>query len=285
MSEFKNLILVAVLVITGCNGKSASKDSYLPHQISKNIIQVGYINHPSIKESSGIIPCGYNTNLFWTHNDGAHPNLYAIDRTGKCVAEFVITGVNLSDFEDIARDNSGKLYIGDIGNNDARRAVIFVHCIDEPDPKRLAGAVPVKKSWRLVFPERPFDCEALFIYHDTAYLISKVFNDAQAGLYKFNLNNTNNPITLEFIGNLQIKSPVTSADISPSGKLLAVTAQSGLFVFNINGDVSLACKLKPFHIRFKDQHIEGCCFVLQGVLATSELRGVFLFKDDRLVEK
>ena len=62
--------------------------------------------------------------MFWTHNDGGGPKkqvLYAIDREGKTRAAFPVIGVTLHDWEDIAIDDAGHLYLGDIGNNDAKR--------------------------------------------------------------------------------------------------------------------------------------------------------------------
>ena len=248
-----------------------------PKSLDKHLFQTGYISNPAIKESSGVITCGYDTNLFWTHNDGGRPILYAIDKTGKTHAQFVITGAALIDWEDIARDDSGNLYIGDIGNNYARRAILAVYRIKEPDPSKKTGIVSVDRSWRLTFPDKPFDCESLFIWKGDAYVISKVFNDAPAAIYKFSLNDTNNPIKLQFVVTLPVTSPVTGADISPDGSLLAMTAKNGVYSFKIDGDVSAAGKVKPFHVKFKNEHIEGCCFTDEGLLVTSEDRGVYLF--------
>lgn len=269
--------LVCALVACSCNPQTVTPQGDFPKSIQKNLIQTGYISNPSIKESSGVITCGYDTNLFWTHNDGARPVLYAIDKTGQTHAQFVITGVALIDWEDIARDDAGNLYIGDIGNNDARRAILAVYRIKEPDPAKKSGAVNVDRSWRIAFADKPFDCESLFIWKGDAYVISKVFNDAQAEIYKFNLNDTNNPITLRFVARLPVKSPVTGADISPDGSLLAMTAKNGVYSFQINGDVSAAATVKPHHVKFKNEHIEGCCFTPQGLLVTSEDRGIYLF--------
>jgi hypothetical protein len=41
--------------------------------------------------------------------------------------------------------------------------------------------------------------------------------------------------------------------------------------------VSHVIRAKFHHTKFKDEHIEGCCFVPDGLLATSESRDIFLF--------
>ena len=68
--------------------------------------------------------------------------LYAIDREGNTRAFFPVIGVTLHDWEDIAIDNAGHLFIGDIGNNDAKRKTLAVYEVDEPNPQAGAGLSP-----------------------------------------------------------------------------------------------------------------------------------------------
>lgn len=257
----------------------------MPRQIQKNITQIGYISHPEIRECSGIIPCKTETNLFWTHTDGHHPVLFAINRSGKCVARFVISGAPVIDFEDIARDDKGHIFIGDIGNNDARRSLLAVYVVNEPDPKNSPAVIPSLYSYRLTFADKPFDCESLFIYKEYGYVISKVFNNAQAEIYRFPLSDTNKTIKLQPVAKLQVTSPVTSADITDDGSLLALTAKNGVYCFEINGDINSAANIKPHHVKFKNEHIEGCCFVPDGLIVTSEDRSVYLFTQKFLIQK
>jgi len=64
-------------------------------------------------------------------------------------------------------------------------------------------------------------------------------------------------------------------NISQDGKLLGLVGKSGAFVYAING-TSEGREIKPFHTRFKHEHVEGCCFVPDGLLATAETREIFL---------
>ena len=56
-------------------------------------------------------------------------------------------------------------------------------------------------------------------------------------------------------------------------------AKDGAYVYRINGDVARVDEIEPHHTRITDQHIEGCCFVPDGLLATSEPGAIFLFTD------
>jgi hypothetical protein len=235
-----------------------------------------------ITESSGVIASRRFPNVFWTHNDGGGPKkqvLYAIDRQGNTRAAFSVVGPRFHDWEDIAIDDAGHLYLGDIGNNDSKENTLAVYEIDEPDPKPGTGSVSPKRGWKLKFPGAPFNCESLFVWKEYGYVISKVFNNARAQIFRFPLKETNEPLTLELVATTKIESPVTGADISADGTLLGLVSKTGAYVFRIDGDVARVSEVEPRHTKLKDQHIEGCCFVPDGLLATSETRKIFLFTD------
>jgi hypothetical protein len=61
--------------------------------------------------------------------------------------------------------------------------------------------------------------------------------------------------------------------------LLGLVAKNGAYVFRIDGDVTRVIKANPHHTKLKNEHIEGCCFVPEGLLVTSERRMIFLFTD------
>ena len=123
----------------------------------------------------------------------------------------------LHDWEDIAIDGQGHLFVGDIGNNDSVRTNLAVYQIEEPNPKSSTSSVEVKREWQLLFAKAPFDCESLFVWKDYGYIISKVFDDHRAEIYRFPLTEQKEPFVLEFVARLKIDSPVTGADISADG--------------------------------------------------------------------
>ena len=277
-SQTKPLLLASLLAASLTAGNAAEPGQ----EIAPGVRLLARISDPRIKESSGVVASRRYTGVFWTHNDGGGPKkqvLYAIDRKGNTRASFPVIGVTLRDWEDIATDDAGHLFIGDIGNNDSKRDALAVYEIDEPNP--TAGAEPIspKRAWNLRFPQAPFDCESLFVWKDQGYVISKVFDNARAQVFRFPLKDTNEPLTLELVATTKIESPVTGADISADGRLLGLVAKNGAYVFRIDGDVTRVTKTKPHHTKLKNMHIEGCCFVPEGLLATSERRMIFLFTD------
>ncbi len=279
----KQLAPILLCIVSACSAQTGA----LPRQVANDVLEIGRIQHPLITESSGIVISRRDTNVFWTHNDGGGRKqvLYAITRTGKSLAEYRVAGALLNDWEDIAADSHGHLFLGDIGNNDAKHSEISVHQIDEPDiSKSPGGVVNVARTWRLHFQKQPFDCESLFVWGDFGYVISKVFDDAKAELFRFSLTN-NSVQTLEFVAQLKIDSPVTGADISQDGKLVGVVAKNGAYAFRIGGDPARINEHKLHHTKFKHEHIEACTFVPEGLLATAESREIYLFTDDAFIPK
>jgi hypothetical protein len=277
-SQIKTLLLASVLVALLNAGNAAEPGQ----EIAPGVRLFAYIRDPRIKESSGVVASRRYADVFWTHNDGGGPKtqvLYAIDREGNTRASFPVTGVTLHDWEDIAIDGAGHLYIADIGNNDSKRDTLAVYVIDEPNPQAGAGAISLKRAWKLKFPQAPFDCESLFVWKDYGYVVSKVFDNAHAQIFRFPLKETNRPLTLELVATTKIESPVTGADISADGTLLGLVAKNGAYVFRIDGDVARVNNANPHHTKLKDEHIEGCCFVPEGLLVTSERRMIFLFTE------
>jgi hypothetical protein len=251
-------------------------------EVAPGIFEIGTIGNPRLTESSGIVASRRHPGVFWTHTDGGGPKkqvLFAISREGKSLADFRVVGAVIEDWEDIATDDAGHVYVGDIGNNDARRDRLAVYEVDEPDPKSSRSLASINRGWQLRFPKKPFDCEALFVWNGQGYVISKVFNDKKADLYRFPLTDAKTPLVLERIARLPIESPVTGADISADGKRLGIVAKSGAFIFDLDGQPADAAHAPHRRAKFRHEHIEACCFVPEGLLATAETREIFLFTE------
>ena len=239
--------------------------------------RVGRIEHAPVRESSGIAASRRHAGVFWTHNDkGNAARLYAIDGSGKLLAEFAVDARN-DDWEDVAVDGGGHLYVGNIGNNGAKRDWLEVHRLAEPDPAAANGTVPalkVERTWRLAFPGKPFDCESLFIHGDYGYVISKLFTGEPAAVYRFALEGADEA-TLEKVTDLPIRAPVTAADLSADAGRLAVLSGEGLHVFRIDGDVSRAATAPPQVVPLPRAKLEGVCFAPEGLLITAESREMY----------
>ena len=282
LSQNKSASLFLAAFVLTAQGCSAQETPLPGKEVAPGVRLIGRIANPRLTESSGVVASRQFPGVLWTHTDGGGPKkqvLFAIAFDGRSLGEFYVADVVIADWEDIAIDDQKHLFIADTGNNDAERSQLAVHQIDEPDPKSNARVVHPTRTWRLRFPGEPFDCESLFVWQGNGYVVSKVFKDSRAQIFRFPLTDQKAPAVLELVATTKIESPVTGADISPDGKLLGLVAKSGAFVYQIDGDVSRVIKGKPFQAKFRHEHIEGCTFVPEGLLATAESREVYLYTD------
>lgn len=132
-------------------------------------------------ESSGIVKAGPNS--FWTHNDsGGQPDLYEFDSSGTLLRTLTLSGGFNVDWEELAMDSSGNIYIGDFGNNFNFRQELKIFKI--PPPATIIGnqITTYDTIWfhyedQTQFPpplsQWNYDLEAMTIIHDSIYLFTK----------------------------------------------------------------------------------------------------------------
>lgn len=144
--------------------------------------EVGKVAHPGIVEASGLVASRRQRGVLWVHNDsGDGPRVYAIDESGKRLADFVLSPGSAWDWEDIAigpgpQPGRDFLYLGDIGDNARLRRSVTIYRIAEPqiaEPQRaeprIAGskdrAVDIEvtnvDAFELRYPDDARDAETL----------------------------------------------------------------------------------------------------------------------------
>jgi hypothetical protein len=228
------------------------------------VTQVGHLRNKAIKEASGLVASRRHVDVYWTHNDGHDGVLYAIRSDGTSIGN-VTVGAKFRDWEDIAADAAGNLYLADCGNNEANRQHMTIYRVAEPNPADGGADARATATWRLSFPDKPFNCESLFIIGEHGYVISKHENKRPAGVYRFELTATpKKRRPLEHVIDLPIDEPVTAADISRDGKRLAVLGQRNLHVFDLIGDIKSAAGATPLKLPIPPLQLEGCCFTDDG---------------------
>ncbi len=245
---------------------------------------LGTFDPRRLPEASGIARSRRHPGIFWVHNDSGNPAaLFAIRRDGKIIREFRLAIPNI-DWEDIAADDQGHLYLGDIGNNGCLLAVRAVYRIDEPDPDKPADQ-PLRPSLSTFFgfsrPDR-FDAESLIIepHKDCAVLIAKRLDRREAELYSIPLNPPApllRPATPRRIGNLPgFVEPATGASLSDDGRFLAVCSSAVTRVYQREYDT---CWKLVAEVRYASAQVEGITWDGRDLILVSEGQGV-----DRIAE-
>lgn len=114
---------------------------------------------PAITESSGLA-WDPEQQLYWTVNDsGDTGRLFAVGTDGNTLGTYEF-GAPVQDIEALARDESGRLYVGDIGDNDRVRDMITVYYFENPQPGAGDGSF---RAWDFQYPDGPHDAEAMFL--------------------------------------------------------------------------------------------------------------------------
>jgi hypothetical protein len=246
---------------------------------------VGRLDEKLIPEASGIVKSRRYPGIFWTHNDSGNPPLlFAISGDGRIVRQFRV-GVPNIDWEDIAIDDQGHLYLGDIGNNTKVLPVRAIYRIDEPDPGADADK-PVSSSV-VTFYGMPagkrFDAESLFYDRGSATVIAKYFDGREAELFTVPLQPPSpllRPAQPRSVGRLSgFTEPATGADLSADGTLLAVCSEAVTRVYMRDDGVSPPWRLLA-EVRYAARPIEGIAWDGRALALVAEGGGFY-----RLSEK
>jgi hypothetical protein len=200
------------------------------------IERVGKMNKEEVMESSGIELTGDGN--FWTHADGGNlPVLYKVDATGKLLKVLQVPNTANQDWEDLARDDQGHIFIGDFGNNENKRHNLRIFRVNEQNTSQV-DTIQFAYADQKMFPpkkaDRNFDCEAFFYHRDNLYLFTKdrgrkdlvkVYKvPAQPGSYE-----------AVAIDSIQISTMITAADISPDGSKIALLGYGNIYICDVKG--------------------------------------------------
>jgi len=234
---------------------------------------------PGSREVSGIVPSRQWPGVFWVHNDsGDETRIYPVGRDGKLFksaravdkAGVLVGGVINSDWEAIALDASGRVIIGDVGNNSNGRRDLALHYVVEPEPtagftgllKSIFVRYPEQKAWPAPKEDFNYDCEGIFTKGDTVYFVTKRRSDSLTRLYRLDAPKPGEVNVLTAVADFDVRGRATGADASPDGKRLAVLTYTALWLFEAKtpgGDDWFAGKV--WWLPFKDvKGAEGVCF-------------------------
>ncbi len=201
--------------------------------------ETGKIKAKFLLEVSGVAASLRNPGVLWMHNDGDSKHVYAIKTSGKLLTQ-VVVDVPVEDAEDIAigpgpEKDVDYIYLGDIGDNDARRREIRVIRIAEPaladpDGRRVAASTQV---FRLTYIDGPHDAEALMIDPVAGDLIIATKGKKETRVYATPLAN----LQLDGLTKLNLLAilpmdNVSAGDISRDGGMIVLRREETGWLWN-----------------------------------------------------
>lgn len=206
----------------------------------------------AVNEVSGLVASNTHEGVLWAHNDsGDGPNLYAVEGETGTLRATITLQATARDWEDMSAgpcapsDSTTCLYLGDIGDNDARYSSITIYRLAEPS---LADAVDVAtEAMELVYPDGPRNAESMIVDETgTVWILSK--ERGFAGVYSAPFVTTNeSPFTLTYHGQIDLSSLIgrnaelaTGADYSQTLRRVLVRTYTSIIDIPLGDGQTLA---------------------------------------------
>jgi len=226
----KFLIFGAVFFLSGCTHYGElTFEAELPKKLDEN---------------SGIVATTENS--YWLIEDAGNDDvIYNVNLQGDLLRSLKVKNAKNKDWEDLAKDEKGNIYIGDFGNNDNKRKDLVVYKIPNPDIEK--GDKIEAEKIEFYYPEQQhfppkkenflYDAEAFFYDNDSLSVITKnrsIPFTGEAFIYK--IPATKGKHKAKRIGKIKLCNDentcrITAADISPDGKTIVLLSNGKLWVY------------------------------------------------------
>ena len=180
------------------------------------------LQDPALTESSGLVASTRHAGLVWSNPDGGDvAEVMAVDGRGRTVATVRLRGVDPYDPEALAPGltPAGRpaLFLGDIGDNRARRPDVSVFRFAEP--RRLVDQTVASTWWQFTYPDGPKDAEALLVDPRDGRIWIATKDVFGGGLYRAPRQlQTDRTNELERVGN--VPGLVTDGAFLPDGRFV-----------------------------------------------------------------
>ncbi len=242
-----------------------------------------------MQESSGLVL--YQGQYLLTHNDGGNKSeIFVLDLKGNLVRTINVKNTKNHDWEDLAQDDKGTVYVGDFGNNLNEREECQIYILpkdiiksDEIEPDKIKFTYEDQHKYPPKKEDLNYDCEAFFWKDDHLYLLTKCRTKPFTGESRvYELEAKKGKQVAKYKGSIYLCQSgwrfcsVTSVDYYPKTNTMAILTYGKLYILSNfigiefwNGDI------RSYSLPVVKQR-EAICFAKDGKLyMTDEYRKGF----------
>lgn len=231
--------------------------------VPTSVLRVETAIHRDLVENSVAITSVSQPGIIFGLNDsGNGPRIFAFDSSGRGRGVWTVFGARNRDWEAAAlgpcrQGDAWCLYIGDVGDNEARRASVTIYRVAEPAVHDSSGVhipLQVEGSLNVRYSDHPHDVEAMYVGVDgSMFLITKRrLLDGQrrprrALIFKVpgSYWDSSGTVVASLVDSLPIVpgerqgGQISDASLSPDGRLLAIRTYADVFIFQMDSVTQL----------------------------------------------
>ncbi|MBL4663893.1 MAG: hypothetical protein JKY22_10175, partial [Flavobacteriaceae bacterium] len=241
----------------------------------------------TIKEVSGIEKFP-NEDIIWTINDSRNPpEIYGFSiNTQKIIKTLRLLNAPNIDWEDLAINPNGTLYVGNFGNNKSNRNDLSIYAISKPGNIKKRRTKPIITTFhfedQVKFPPKEkhlsFDVEAFIYLNNHFYLFTRnraKKYDGKTKIYKIPAQEGD--FAAKLIGSFktcddQSDCEITSAAIhEPTGKIVLLSYNKVWILSDYEEDDFTSGTIQKIKLGHRSQK-ESICFISENELYIADER-------------
>jgi hypothetical protein len=194
---------------------------------------------PELPEASGLAVSRLTASRLWAHNDSGEPQLVALNAQGKVTGRMRVSGAKVEDWEAIAVGPcpaGSCIYVGDIGDNEAKRDRVTIYRISES--KGTSDAPDTAEAFHATYPDGAHDAETLLVSPEGRLFIVTKGDTGPVALYAFPRElRAGATSRLERIGQPRESGKpsqanrITDGSVSPDGRWVALRTNTTLTLY------------------------------------------------------
>lgn len=266
----KNISLIFIILILSCDKRDKEEKSRLFDKAES----LGKV--PSkLVEASGLVSSVINPGYLWTLNDGGNSSeIFLIDDNGDIILTCKLKKIDNRDWEDIAIGRSAAdsvvyLYVGEIGDNDARYDFKYIYRFKEPAlQKEDHLSIEEFDTLTIRLPDERRDMEAMTIDQATGdlYLVSKREKNVNVYLSELASSFKSDTLVPTIVATIPYFNTV-AIDISFDSKQILLKTYDEIYYWNKVDTISVAQTLMSTPVKLdykKEPQGEAIAWNLDG---------------------